>query len=159
MEDKVKKLLEIAHLQVGYCEDPAGSNKTKYGAWFGYDGHAWCGMFVSWVFIEAGMPLGSIDYSKGYAGCPFAVKHLDKWGRLVTIPSPGDIVFYDWNGDGVFDHTGIFEKDLGKGLFQAIEGNTAFGNDSSGGKVMVRADRKYKTAIFIRPRVLEPKTL
>ena len=78
-----------------------------------------------------------------------------KWGRLVTVPAVGDVVFFDWNGDGRFDHTGIFVKDLGKGLFQAVEGNTAFGNDSNGGEVMLRSDRKYKNAIFVRPNVLK----
>lgn len=153
------KLLEIARSQENYCEEPAGSNKTKYSEWFGLNGKAWCGIFVSWCFAQAGIPLGIIDYLKGFAGCPYAVRNVKKWGRLVTVPAPGDVVFFDWNGDGTFDHTGIFEKDLGKGLFQSIEGNTAFGNDSNGGKVMVRADRKYKHAIFVRPRALEPKTL
>lgn len=151
------KLLEIAIKEVDTKEDPTGSNKTKYGEWFGLNGRAWCGIFVSWCFAMAGMPLGTIDYLKGFAGCPYAVRNLKKWGRLVTVPQPGDVVFYDWNGDGKFDHTGIFVKDLGKGLFEAIEGNTAFGNDSNGGEVMRRADRKYKFAIFVRPKVLELK--
>ena len=110
---------------------------------------------MSWVFFNAKLPLGTIDYLRGFAGCPYAVRNVRKWGRLVTVPQPGDVVFFDWNGDGIFDHTGIFVKDLGKGLFQSIEGNTAFGNDSNGGEVMKRSDRKYKHAIFVRPKVLE----
>jgi hypothetical protein len=110
---------------------------------------------VSWVFDQAGINLGKIGYSKGFAGCQTAVAKASKWGRIVTVPLPGDVVFFDWQGDGKFDHTGIFEKDLGKGLFQSIEGNTSFKNDSNGGMVMARADRKYKNAIFVRPNVLE----
>lgn len=153
----MNKLLEVATKEIDTKESPSGSNKTKYGEWFGLNGVAWCGIFVSWCFAMSGTPLGTIDYLKGFAGCPYAVRNLKKWGRLVTIPQPGDVVFYDWNGDGKFDHTGIFVKDLGKGLFEAIEGNTAFGNDSNGGEVMRRADRKYKFAIFVRPKVLELK--
>lgn len=153
------KLIEIARREVGVVESPANSNNVKYNTWF-YNkevsgpNYAWCGVFVSWCFDKAGINLGKIGYSKGFAGCQTAVANIKKWGNLVTIPMPGDVVFYDWNGDGKFDHTGIFEKDLGKGLFQAIEGNTAFNNDSNGGKVMVRADRRYKNAIFVRPNVL-----
>ena len=63
----------------------------------------------------------------------------------------------DWQGDGKFDHVGLFVKDNGNGMFQTIEGNTSFGNDSNGGEVMSR-ERKYKHAIFVRPFAIEPQT-
>jgi len=43
------KIVRIASNEAGYVETPPNSNKTKYGQWFGFDGVAWCGMFVSWV--------------------------------------------------------------------------------------------------------------
>lgn len=147
-----EKIVSIASAEIDYKE--SAGNRTKYGKWFGMDGHAWCGQFVSWVFDQAGLNLGIIDFYKGFASCNFAVTNVHKWGRIVTQPLPGDVVFYDWQGDGRFDHTGIFVKDLGKGYFEAIEGNTSFKNNSNGGEVMRRADRKYKTAIFVRPKVL-----
>ncbi len=153
------KILEIAGKEIGIVESPAGSNQVKYNDWFynkvGYAG-AWCGTFVSYVYAFAGVPLGVIDFKKGFAGCQYATRNLKKWGRIVTVPEPGDVVLFDWQGDGRFDHTGIFVRDLGSGLFESIEGNTAFGNDSNGGKVMRRCDRKYKPAIFVRPKCLEP---
>lgn len=167
------KILEVASAEVGTKEVPANSNNVKYNTWFYnrevHDGinlkgevdpnakYPWCGTFVSWVFATAGFPLGNIGYTKGFAGCPYAVANIAKWGKIVTVPTPGCIVFHDWNGDGKFDHTSIFEKDLGNGLFRSIEGNTAFGNDSNGGEVMVRSDRKYKTAIFVLPNILNCK--
>ena len=33
--------LEIAVSQIGYCESPPDSNKTKYGRWYGMDGVPW----------------------------------------------------------------------------------------------------------------------
>lgn len=146
------KVIEIARKEVGVKESPAGSNKNKYGEWFGLNGVAWCGQFVSWCYYMAGKSLGNIGYTKGFAGCQTAVAKVEKWGKIVTVPESGDVVFFDWNGDGKFDHTGLFVKDNGGGLFQSIEGNTAYGNDSNGGEVMVR-ERKYKNAIFIRPKV------
>lgn len=153
------KVIEVALKEVGVEENPPQSNVVKYNTWF-YNKevrgkqYAWCGTFVSWCFSQAGLPLGVIDYMKGFAGCPYAVKNVKKWGRLITVPQAGDVVFFDWNGDGNFDHTGLFIKDLGKGMFESVEGNTAVGNDSNGGSVMVR-QRSYKFAIFVRPKCLE----
>lgn len=149
-------VIETAKKYIGVKESPPGSNKVVFndrfymGKPYGI-GAAWCGTFVSECFIEAGCPLGPIDYTRGFAGCPYAVSHASKWGKIVTIPQPGDVVFFDWNGDGKFDHTGIFIQDLGGGLFRSIEGNTSLGNNSDGGEVMIRSDRKYKMAIFVRP--------
>lgn len=155
----MSKLIEIAIKEIGVVEEPI--NKVKYNDWIyqkptSGKSYAWCGAFVSWVFNEAGLNLGRIDLSRGFVGCPFAVKNIHKWGKLVTIPTEGCVVFYDWDGNGVFDHTGIFVKDLGKGLFEAIEGNTSFKDNSNGGQVMRRSDRKYKHAIFVQPNVLNP---
>ncbi len=160
-EEKVAKIISICKTQLGVKEFPPNSNKVIYNDWFyntkNYTSDkSWCGTFVSWVFFTAGLSLGVIDYTRGFAGCPFAVKNISKWGKIVTIPKMGDIVFYDWDGNGIFDHTGIFETDLNKtALFKAYEGNTSLSNNSNGGEVMLRADRKYKNAIFVRPYVLE----
>lgn len=54
------KVLQVAESQLDTKEFPPGSNKTKYGVWYGIDGQKWCAIFVSWVFNEAGLPLGNI---------------------------------------------------------------------------------------------------
>ena len=146
-------VVAVAEKELGYVETPAGSNRTKYGKWFGVDGVAWCAMFVSWCYDKAGLPLGNIGYTKGFAGCQSAHKYFSKNGLLVTDPQPGDIVLFDWNGDGRYDHTGIFVKKLSPTTFETIEGNTAIGNDSNGGQVMRRV-RKYSVAVFARPKVV-----
>lgn len=163
-------ILDIAIKEIGVVEEPAGSNLVKYNDWiYNVKGKAgaWCGAFVSWCFAMAGYSLGRIDMLKGFVGCPFAVANVSKWGRIVTVPEPCDVVFFDWDGDGRFDHTGIFEKDLGNGYFSCIEGNTSMPKsgdikeikkaNSNGGMVMRRADRKYKNAIFVRPFVITDK--
>jgi len=154
------KIIEIATKEIGVTENPPDSNSVKYNDWIygkkvSGPSYPWCGAFVSWCFYHAGFPIQKAGLKKGFVGCQYAVANLKKWGRLVTVPKAEDIVFFDWNGDGKFDHTGIFVKDLGNGLFESIEGNTAFGNDSNGGQVMRRADRKYKHAIFVRPYATE----
>ena len=148
----MSKIVEIALKEIGYTETPKNSNKTKYGKWFGFDGVAWCGMFVSWCYDQAGQRLPNIGFSKGFAGCQTAVAWAKKNKKIVTDPQPGDIVFFDWNGDGRYDHTGIFEMANPDGkTFRTIEGNTSYENQSNGGSVMNRTRIFHKTkTIFVR---------
>ena len=149
-------ILDIAAAENGYTENPSGSNMTKYGAWYGLNGQPWCAIFVSWVYDKAGHPLGSIDTAKGYHYCPSAYNHWRNTGEITTSPTPGDIVLYDWNGDGFCDHTGIFVKWLDGGhTFQAREGNTSGGNNSNGGEVMLRTRLVTSVRAFVSPKVLD----
>jgi hypothetical protein len=143
-------IVRIAAGEIGTEESPKNSNKTKYGKWARYDGVPWCGLFTSWVYEKAGFPLPRIGFRfNGFAGCQTAVAYFRKHKKIVTDPQPGDIVFYDWNKDGRHDHVGIFEVWIDKDTFTAIEGNTAVGNDSNGGKVM-RRNRNKSVALFVR---------
>jgi hypothetical protein len=146
----MNEIVRIAEKEVGQGEKPLNSNKTKYGKWFGFDGVAWCGMFVSWCYAQAGFPLPKIGFTKGFAGCQTAVAYFKKNNQITNTPAPGDIVFFDWNRDGRFDHTGIFVRWINNKEFETIEGNTAVGNDSNGGTVMRRKRDKTKaTIIFV----------
>jgi hypothetical protein len=147
----MSRIVEIAKKEIGQGEVPLNSNKTKYGKWFGFDGVAWCGMFVSWCYDQAGAPLGNIGFKKGFAGCQTAVAHYRKTNRITNNPVAGNIVFFDWNKDGRHDHTGIFVRwvEVNK-TFESIEGNTAVGNDSNGGNVMLRT-RKNINVLFVDP--------
>lgn len=142
-------IIETAEKEIGYTETPPNSNKTKYGKWFGLDGNAWCGMFVSWVYNKAGVMLPKIGFSQpGFAGCQSAYAYFKKKGVITKTPVEGDIVLFDWNGDGRYDHTGIFVRQISATQFESIEGNTSLTNQSNGGEVM-RRKRKYSQAIFI----------
>lgn len=150
---KGEKVVAIALGEVGYSEYPANSNKTKYGKWFGVDGVAWCAIFVSYCYSKAGVPLVNFGYTNGFAGCQAGYALFKKLGIIVTDPQPGDIVLFDWNGDGRYDHTGIFQKSMDSKTFYSIEGNTSLSNQSNGGTVMQRV-RSYDKAIFARPKCL-----
>ena len=142
-------IVEVARKEIGYIEQPG--NKTKYGIWFGLNGVAWCAIFVSWCYAKAGRPLPKIGWSNGFAGCQLGYEYFTKKGKIVTDPQPGDIVLYDFNGDGRRDHTGIFVRWITEsGKFEAIEGNTSLKNQTNGGSVMLRV-RNKKTAVFVRP--------
>jgi hypothetical protein len=151
---KGEKIILVAEKEIGYTENPPGTNKTKYGKWFGFDGVAWCGMFVSWCYYHAGFSLGNIGFSKGFAGCGTAYDHFRKTGQLTLTPVAGDIVLLDWNGDGRYDHTCIFVKKISDTTFESIEGNTSVTNQSNGGQVQ-RRSRPYSKAVFVHPKILD----
>ena len=144
----VKGLLEIAVGEIGCTESPPGSNRTKYGAWYGLDGEPWCMMFVQWCFSMAGWPL---PYRT--ASC----SGLESWyrehrpGDVHREPEPGDIVIY------TFGHTGIVER-VDDGGVTAIEGNTSPGDSGSqdnGGGVYRRHRGSGCVSAFIRPEYVE----
>lgn len=82
----------------------------------------WCCAFVVAIFEQCGMR----DIIPCYAACNQMVNVFTKWGRYysrsVRSVRPGDIIFYDWNGDLVSDHVGIVVQNQ-FGQLSVIEGN------------------------------------
>ena len=151
-----QSILQVAAAELGNIEHPASSNKTKYGAWYGLNGFAWCAMYVSWVYDQAGHPLGHIEDRRGFRSCQGGYRFWKANGRITRDPQPGDIVIYDWNGDGHCDHTGIFDSWVKPGnTFKAYEGNTAEGDDSNGGRVMLRLRNASSVKAFVSPLDLD----
>ncbi|GHM98969.1 endolysin [Cytophagales bacterium WSM2-2] len=153
-----QSIIDKAASQNGMKENPANSNKTIYGQWYGLDGVAWCAIFVSWVYDQAGHPLGKIDSPKGYHYCPSAYNFWKAHNMLTSSPQPGDIVLFDWDGDGSSDHTGIFLQWIDQGkTFKSWEGNTAIGNESDGGQVMLRQRNASVVKAFVNPGIFNDK--
>jgi hypothetical protein len=125
---------------LGTTENPPYSNRTIFSIWYGIIG-AWCAMILSYV----GVKVGSKSFKRGsrWAYVPFLL-HDATYGMygLSTTKEPkrGHIATFDWDDDGVADHTGIFLEwiDRTRGKFLCREGNTSVGNDSDGGQVMDR---------------------
>lgn len=131
-----KEILAVARGELGYKESPAGSNRTKYGAWFGLNGQPWCMMFIQWVFTQAD---AESLLAARTASCGAFMRAAQSAGRWVTSGyQPGDIVIMDFPGNKFrTDHCGIVVTALTDGV-RTIEGNTGVGNDSNGGEVMER---------------------
>lgn len=88
---------------------------------------AWCATFVSAVAIQ----LGLTDIIPTECSCIHQIELLKKLGAWVErddyIPSPGDLVYYDWDATkgectGSPDHVGIVVSVTGKTI-RVIEGN------------------------------------
>lgn len=156
MNTNRNKLIAIAEAEIGTKEEPANSNKQKYGEWYEWNAVAWCAIFVSWCYHHAGFPLPKIQHDKGFAYCPYMVTYAKKHKLITVLPAPGDIVMFDWDGDNRSDHTGIFKKwlNLERTKFECIEGNTSPTNQSNGGAVMLRIRNVSQVAGFINMGLL-----
>lgn len=97
----------------------------KFWKWYGFKSHvAWCCIFVSWCADQCGYVKAGIIPK--YSNCRdtmrwFKAKH--QYQNASYNPAEGDIIWFDWNGDGKADHIGFVESFDGKGV-HTIEGNS-----------------------------------
>ena len=146
-----RDVLATARHELGTTEKPADSNRTKYGAAYGWNGVPWCGIFVWWVINECGINLRKHGITSPVSTNAFdAEAKAAGWKPVDRAHAlPGDIVFYnfgDLDGPGPDtatdnDHVGFVSKPAASGWLHAIEGNTAPGNTGSqanGGGVFER---------------------
>jgi hypothetical protein len=138
----VNQVLNRARSQIGVNEQPFGSNRTAYGAWYGVQGQPWCAMFVSWCTFHEGLPLPA-TISKGFAYTPAGAAWFQRRRRWTNRPAPGHIVFFNFPGDSVnrISHVGIVESVRPDGSVVTIEGNTDERGGRTGGKVMRKVRR------------------
>lgn len=137
-------LLAIADSQLGYHEsidnylvDEADGETTKgytrYGAWYGSAYGDWCAMFVSFCLNYANIPQEAIPYE---ASCPRWVAALqdpevDLFRHAAEYtPVPGDIIFFDWEGDDSSDHVGIVAELIPATEDQPVTVKTIEGNSA-----------------------------
>lgn len=112
-------LVAIAQSQIG------NEGGETYWRWYGFEDHVdWCAIFVSWCADQAGML--ETDSLPKYAVCDEGIRWFikkGKWYNRKIEPKPGMLIFFDWDNDGVSEHTGIVEK-YEDGLIYTIEGNS-----------------------------------
>ena len=119
-------IVTVALSQVG------NAGGQLYWSWYGFDSRVeWCACFVSWCADQCGyIDSGVIPK---FAGCVNGVqwfKDRDQWQGGSFEPSPGQIIFFDWDNkgssgpqDGQADHVGIVEK-CENGIVYTVEGNS-----------------------------------
>lgn len=153
LKDKtLARVLDIAELQLGYVEHPAGSNRTKYGAFMGLDGQPWCLSFIIWIFRRAGFNL-----YKGTGSCTAFVERYRQYSPRQVITQdfrPGDIVFFDFSGKRKkTEHVGLVVSVSASGSsLTTIEGNTSLGDNANGGCVMERKRQTRFVTCAVRPK-------
>jgi hypothetical protein len=91
------------------------------------------------------------------ASCTVLKNWAKQKGRWVTAGyRQGDVVIFDWDGNGTTDHMGLVEAVSADGkTLTTIEGNTGSDNNSNGGQVMRRTRSiRYVNGAF-RPKYEE----
>ena len=105
---------------------------------------AWCATFVSAVAIKCGVT----DILPTECGCGQMIQLFQKLGEWIEndayVPSPGDVIFYDWQDSGSGDNTGWPDH---VGIVEKVSGNTITvieGNKSSAvGRRTLQVNGKY----------------
>lgn len=113
------QLVTIAKSQLG------NEGGQKFWSWYGFDNREeWCACFVSWCADQAGLiQKGAVSkFSLCTAGVDW-FQEKGKWQSGGNIPTPGTIIFFDWDHDGASDHVGIVESCDGTTV-HTIEGNS-----------------------------------
>ncbi|MDH6111715.1 hypothetical protein P3T36_002030 [Kitasatospora sp. MAP12-15] len=127
----VDTMIQAAQADVGYREGPG--KDTKFGRWYGMNGEPWCDMAVSYWGAQS----GNNNAVGRFAYCPDHVKWFHGQGRWIAAhedAQAGDLVFYDWDGDGVADHIGLVVQHSAAGAELAtVEGNTTSGQAGAQG--------------------------
>ena len=113
-----------------YCGLPAGS--------------AWCDAYVTTIFHEAGNA-SLFCNGKKQTYCPTTIKWC--YNNLASIPPylalPSDIIFFDWELNGVPNHIGFVRERKSCDEIYTIEGNT--GNSICANRTR---NTKYVQAVF-----------
>ncbi len=129
--------------------EEVGNEISDYPGVGFHDGQ-WCADYVSYTLQKNGYDIEWSSLAGDGDGCIMqsirdkgGVVHLDQGASyrgssytesdeydLDYSPQAGDVVVFDFDHDGVNDHTGFVIKDNGDGTVSTIEGNTT--SDSSG---------------------------
>ena len=113
------QLVTIAKSQLG------NEGGQKFWSWYGFDSREeWCACFVSWGADQAG--LIQKEVVPKFSVCTDGVALFQakrKWQGGGSVPTPGSLIFFDWNQDGASDHVGIVESCDGTTV-HTIEGNS-----------------------------------
>ena len=112
-------IVEVTLTQLG------NEGGQPYWSWYGFEGRVeWCACFVSWCADQCGYIESGIIPK--FAGCVDGAnwfKGNGQWQDRNYEPQAGNIIFFDWEGDGETDHVGIVEK-CENGVVYTVEGNS-----------------------------------
>ena len=112
-------IVEVALTQLG------NEGGQPYWSWYGFGGRVeWCACFASWCADQCGYLESGIIPK--FSLCSDGVnwfKGKGQWQDRSYEPTAGNIIFFDWDGDGTIDHVGIVEKSE-NGVVYTVEGNS-----------------------------------
>lgn len=112
-----QNIVDIAKSQVGNV------GGQPYWSWYGFNSRVeWCACFVSWVLNQAGYSEPKFAACQSQ-GIPYFSSNGQWASRGYKDIAPGDVIFFDWEGDGHSDHVGIVIGTDGSRVY-TVEGNS-----------------------------------
>lgn len=131
-----------------------GNNHNPFAEAAGYNGQPWAGMFIDYVFHQAGVVIPSCAYT------PTGLAEFTRQNRLHSRPRPGDIAFFSFQATGTnygMPHVGLVVKTdrWHDGLVQTIEADTGSGlpkADQGLAGVYSRVRSRHEIICFARPQ-------
>lgn len=159
----LSKVIETARADLGYTENPPGSNRTKY--WEAYDpkmqGQPWCVAALWTWFNSAGERMAFFGGGKT-ASCSMLLRWYREQGLTVPVEDVqvGDIVLLDFHGGKDPEHCGLVVavgKYNGDPCVWTIEGNTTAsgttgGAEDNGGMVDLKLRLRRNIVGVCRPQ-------
>ena len=130
--------------QLKIAQKYLGQGGAKFRKYCGLpSGAAWCDAFVTYIFNEAGNA-SLFCNGKKQTYCPTTIKLCAK--DMAQIPMylamPSDVIFFDWERNGVPNHIGFVRSKVSTSTINTTEGNTS-------NKVMNKTrPAKYVQAIY-----------
>lgn len=125
-------IVDVASREVGISGRP---NKYTYwlGTIAGTYSYAWCHAFVSWCGAQAGSNQVPRTASCFYGAQEFRAQ--GRWQNRISgyVPKSGDIIYFDWDANGGYDHVGIVNY-VSAGRVHTIEGNAGNAVRYDGGR-------------------------
>ena len=133
------KVISVAKGEVGYQRKSNRWNKYAAELYPSVQYQAYCGIGATWFIYHAGVDV------RGVCWMPY-VPYIRAWAKKngawkTSGQKDGDLVIFDWGGDGIADHVGIVWRDENASGYRSIEANTSAGStgsQSNGGGVHVR---------------------
>ena len=98
----------------------------KFWSWYGFGSRVeWCACYASWAeetqgYISEGIAPKFAMVSDGANW----FKDRDQWYGADSTPAANDLIFFDWDEDGVLDHVGIVTGVIDDNVF-TVEGNSS----------------------------------
>lgn len=154
-------VIDTAMGELGYTENPPGSNRTKY--WDAYDpsfqGQPWCVAFLWWVFQKAGEHTAFFGGGRT-ASCSILLRWYREQGLTVPVSDikPGDIAILNFSGTQDTQHCGLVlgVNSTDDHYINTIEGNTSPGEErtaqDNGGCVALKHRLRRQVVGVCRPQ-------
>lgn len=133
-------------------------NPNEFTKWYCKDKktHAWCGMFVDYVFKKS-LKSDWLDKCSNFAYVPTIVSWAKKqkyWNSDYRKAKEGDLVIYNWKPtEKHYSHVGIVKRVKGNTV-TSIEGNTTSGIRKNCVAKKNR-NKKYVAGVILLPYVNE----